>query len=290
MTDPALGLPDELGGTTGSLADTAGGLTQTAGESAEQVGSPGVGLVDSPVQPLLGLPNGDAAATDTNPFLGGTDTTVEPVIGAGQSHGIDESAGSLLDSIANGLSSSAAVYGRAAALVLLLGLMAARLSATMTAVAAYATAGVGESVRTGWLTSWGSARCLVVNASRAVAVPFASAFQGAPSPASAGGQGRPVRRSGGGALGAFVRRRPPWPFQGHLGPRGIPGSVKGAGLADFLRVLLWVAGGLLALAAVPARMLGRGRLLVLSAPLKLSFAVAGVSTLLVVGIVLLSAP
>ena len=276
---PPLTPPDELGGTTGSLTDTAGGLTQQLAQAPDPLGQTlsdtlgaGTALPDASLPPPLTPPDELGGTTGSL-----TDTAAD-TFGTGGSHEIGESTRSLLDAVANGLSSTGAVYGRAAALVLLLGLMAMRLSSAMTVAAAYATAGIGESMRTGWLTSWGSVRCFAVNASRLVSAPF-------PSVARTGGGalGSPFQRLGQGALAEVAGLRPPNPFRGHPGPRAIVGSVTRRSARQLIGVLLLAAASLLAL----ARLLERRGLL---PRLRVCIAVIGTSVLVAVGIVLALAP
>jgi hypothetical protein len=284
---PPLGLPDELGGTTGSLTDTVGGLTQPLAQAPDPLGQtladtvgtempvPGGGLPpltppDGP--PPLGLPDELGGTTGSL-----TDTAAD-TFGTGVSHEFGESTRSVVDAVANGLSSTAAVYGRAAALVLLLGLMAMRMSTTMTAAAAYANAGIGESIRTGWLTSWGSVRCLAVNASRVVSASF-------PSVTPTGGRavGGVLQPSGRGVLGGLAELRPPNPFRRHPSPGSIGGGVARGSARLFLGALVLAGTSLLAAARLLQR---RGRLL----RLRLCVAVIGASVLVAVGIVLALVP
>jgi hypothetical protein len=284
--DGPLALKDELGGTTGTLTDTAGGLTQQLAQAPDPLGQTlsdtlgaGTALPDASLPPPLTPPDGPLALKDE---LGGTTGTLTDTaahtFGTGDSHEIGESTRSLLDAVANGLSSTGAVYGRAAALVLLLGLMAMRLSSAMTVATAYATAGIGESMRTGWLTSWGSVRCFAVNASRLVSAPL-------PSVARIGGGalGGVFQPPGQGALGEVAGLRPPNPFRGYPGPRAIVDGGTGRSARQFLAALLLAGASLLA----AARLLERRGLLQW---VRLCIAVIGASILLAVGLVLALAP
>jgi hypothetical protein len=276
---PPLTPPDELGGTTGSLTDTTGGLTLPLAQAPEPLGQTladtvgaGTALPDASLPPPLTPPDELGGTTGSL-----TDTAAD-TFGTGGSHEIGESTRSLLDAVANGLSSTGAVYGRAAALVLLLGLMAMRLSSATTVAAAYATAGIGESMRTGWLTSWGSVRCFAVNASRLVSAPF-------PSVARIGGGalGGVFQPPGQGALGEVAGLRPRNPFRGYPGPRAIVDGGTGRSAGQFLAALLLAGASLLA----AARLLERRGLL---QRVRLCIAVIGASILLGVGIVLALAP
>ena len=270
--DGPLALKDELGGTTGTLTDTAGGLTQQLAQAPDPLGQT---LSDT-------LGAGTASPLTPPDELGGTTGTLTDTaahtFGTGDSHEIGESTRSLLDAVANGLSSTGAVYGRAAALVLLLGLMAMRLSSAMTVATAYATAGIGESMRTGWLTSWGSVRCFAVNASRLISAPL-------PSVARIGGGalGGVFQPPGQGALGEVAGLRPPNPFRGYPGPRAIVDGGTGRSARQFLAALLLAGASLLA----AARLLERRGLLQW---VRLCIAVIGASILLAVGLVLALAP
>jgi hypothetical protein len=246
------------------------------------VGGPVLGLPDPAVGPLLGATNG---APDVP--VGPIDASVQPVVGAGAPHGFGESVRSAMDAIANGLAATSSAPARLAAMVFLLGLLAARLSGTVSAVAGYAFAGTGVSVRSAWLTSWGSARCLVVNASQAMSTSFVSTASARGSSFSAS---RRSGSNGGGVLAALTERGPLRPFDGGVNPRGIFGSVGDSGLGRFMRVLLFIAAGLLALAALPARALRERGFPWLRMGLRLSFAVIAASILLALGVVLLVAP
>jgi hypothetical protein len=112
----------------------------------------------------------------------------------------------------------------------------------------------------------------------------------ASSPGSSFSAARRSRRSAGGVLAALVERGPLRPFDGSLSPRGIFGSVGDAGLGRFLKVLLFAAAGLLALAVLPARALRRRGFPWLRTGLRVSFAVIAASILLALGVVLLVAP
>jgi hypothetical protein len=289
---------------TRATHDVGSGIDPTVGSSADNfVGAPG-GL-EPVLQPLsfeapanafelpptlggaqvavAGLPDASLPPPLTPPDeLGGTTgsltDTAADTFGTGGSHEIGESTRSLLDAVANGLSSTGAVYGRAAALVLLLGLMAMRLSSATTVAAAYATAGIGESMRTGWLTSWGSVRCFAVNASRLVSAPL-------PSVARIGGGalGGVFQPPGQGALGEVAGLRPPNPFRGYPGPRTIIDGGTGRSAGRLLAALLLAGASLLA----AARLLERRGLL---QRVRLGIAVMGASILLGVGIVLALAP
>jgi hypothetical protein len=276
---PPLTPPDGLGGTTGLLTDTTGGLTQPLAQASDPFGQTltdtlgaGTALPDASLQPPLTPPDGLGGTTGLL-----TDTAAD-TFGTGGSHEIGESTRSLLDAVANGLSSTGAVYGRAAALVLLLGLMAMRLSSAMTVATAYATVGIGESMRTGWLTSWGSVRCFAVNASRLISAPL-------PSVARIGGGalGGVFQPPGQGALGEVAGLRPPNPFRGYPGPRAIVDGGTGRSARQFLGALLLAGASLLA----AARLLERRGLL---QRVRLCIAVMGASILLGVGIVLALAP
>jgi hypothetical protein len=287
---PPTGLPDPLGGT--------GGVTQPVLDPTDPLGgaltgaAPGTVVPDPGALPPTGLPDplGGASGADlgAHPLLGPPD----PAFGPGGPHGIGDSVRSVLDAIANGVSSSAAAHGRIVALALLLGLMAARLSGAVTAFAGYAVAGVGTSIRTGWLTSFGPARCAVVNAARIASLPFASASLSPPLSPRGRAAAPSVRERIGGVLGVtagplapFHRTLGPFPGRGRL--EGIVGAAPGTGFGRFLRLLLIAAGGLLAVAALQARALARRHLPLMMERMSLLLAVIGVSMLIGVGVVLL---
>jgi hypothetical protein len=298
VVDPVVGLPDPLvapllGATegvagSGAVAETVDGVVQPLVQvvdplepTASGVVDPVVGLPDPLVAPLLGAPDG------ANDVPMQAIDAAQPVFGAGAPHGLGESVRSAVDAIASGLAATSSAPARLAALVFLLGVMAARLSGTVSAVAGYAFAGAGVSVRSAWLTSWGSARCLVVNASQTMSTPFVST---ASSPGSSFSAARRPRGNGSGVLAVLAGRGPLRPFDGSLNPRGILGSVGDSGLSRFLRVLLFIAAGLLTLAVLPARALRRRGFPWLRTGLRLSFAVIAASILLALGVVLLIAP
>jgi hypothetical protein len=144
--------------------------------------------------------------------------------------------------------------------------------------AAYATAGIGESMRTGWLTSWGSVRCFAVNAFRLVSAPLPSVER--IGGAALGGVYQPP---GQGALGEVAGLRAPNPFRGYPGPRAIVNGGTGRSAGKFLGAILLAGASLLA----AARLLERRGLL---QRLSICLAVMGASILLAVGIVLVLAP
>jgi hypothetical protein len=300
VVDPVVGLPDPVvapllgategvAGSAGAVAETADGVVQPLVQVVDPleptvsgVVDPVVGLPDPVVAPLLGAPEG---ATDVP--MQAIDAAAQPVFGAGAPHGLGESVRSAVDAIASGLAATSSAPARLVALVFLLGVMAARLSGTVSAVAGYAFAGAGVSIRSAWLTSWGSARCLVVNASQTMSTSFVST---ASSPGSSFSAARRSRRSGSGVLAALAEPGPLRPFDGSLNPRGILGSVGDSGLSRFLKALLFIAAGLLTLAMLPARTLRRRGFPWLRTGLRLSFAVIAASILLALGVVLLVAP
>jgi hypothetical protein len=215
--------------------------------------------------------------------LGGTtgsavDSTPDTFVGV--SHDFGESTRSVLDAVANGLSTTAAVYGRAAALVVLLGFMAMRMSTAISATAAYATAGIGDSIRTGWLTSWGTVRCLSANASRAVSAPFLSASSAS---TSARTLGTVFQSSGRDVLGGLGDMQPRNPFRRDPSPPATGRRAGSTSSGRFLIALLLAAAGPL----VAARELWRRRLLM---RLTLFLAVLGASILIAVGTVLALVP
>jgi hypothetical protein len=294
---PLLDPTDGLTGTTQAITQTADGTVQPLVQTTDPLQPTLPGLLDPvadlpnpAVQPLLD-PTGGVAGNAGALAETADGVAAQPVIGVEEPHGLAESVRSAVDSIANGLAATSSASARLAALVFLLGVMAARLSSTASAVAGYAFAGAGVSIRSAWLTSWGSARCLVVNASQAMSTSFGSTAS-APASSFSGSRrsaGAAVRR-GGGVLTALAERGPLHPFAGGATPRRIPGRVGDSGLGHFLKVLFFIAAGLLALAALPARAFRRRGVPSLRTGLRLSFAVTAVAIMVGMGVVLLLAP
>ena len=300
--DTNMGLPDPGAQTLLDPAQGAAAQAEALTARTEAAVQPLVQALPPAEPPLpggldtnMGLPDPGAqnlvqAAGDATNVPVASDAA-PPFSGAEESHGLGESIRSAMDAIANGLAATSSATARLAALVFLLGVMAARLSGTASTVAGYAFASAGVSMRSAWLTSWGSARCVVLNAPRAISASFRS-------PASVPGESfsasrpftRPVGNGSGGVLGALVERGPLRPFDRPLNPRGILGGVENSRFGRFLRVLLLTAAGLLALAALPARALRRRGIRLPRTALRLTFAVVALSILLAVGVVLAFAP